>query len=142
MKVLRWIERGVVVALLVMMMIAVVASTVELGVILYQQMAEPPYLLLDVRKMTEVFGFFLMILLGLELMESIKAYLEESSFHVEVVLLVAIVAMSRKVILMGAEDLTMAKGMSTAAMVLSLAASYYLVKFTRLRAATAPSPAA
>ena len=63
--------------LLTLMIVAVLVSTIELGVIVIQQLIKPPFLLLNIAEMLEVFGFFLMVLIGLELLESIKAYLDE-----------------------------------------------------------------
>ncbi len=61
---------------------------------------DPPRYLLNVKEMLEVFGFFLLVLIGLELLESIKAYLDENRVPGKVVLLVALVAVSRKVIIL------------------------------------------
>ena len=99
-KTLKVFERIVIVSLLGMMMLAVLVSTIELAVILAQELLRPPIMLLNVAEMLEVFGFFLMVLIGLELLETIKAYLDEDRVHVEVVFLVALVAVSRKVIIL------------------------------------------
>ena len=99
-KTLRTFEKGIVIALLILMMLAVFISTAELIVIFIKELVTPPILLLNREEMLEVFGFFLMVLIGLELLETIKAYLEEDRVHAEVVFLVAIVAVSRKVIIL------------------------------------------
>jgi len=39
-------------------------------------------------------GYFLLVLIGLELLETIKAYLDKRVFHVEIILLVAIIAIA------------------------------------------------
>ena len=91
-------EWFIVLALLLMMMLALLASTVELAIILTEQLLAPPMLLLEVKEMLTVFAFFLMVLIGLELVETIKMYLDENVFHVEVVVLVAIIAVARKII--------------------------------------------
>ncbi len=122
------IERALVVVLMILMLLVVVVATIELGVILVQLMMEPPILLLTTGEMVEVFGFFLMVLLGLELLETIKAYLQENTVHVEVVLLVGIVAMARKVILLDPDAITMDKVGAIAGVILALAISYYLLK--------------
>jgi uncharacterized membrane protein (DUF373 family) len=77
--------------------------------------------------MLEVFGFFLMVLIGLELLETIKAYLDEDRVHVEVVFLVALVAVSRKVIILDYKELdpNLLYGMS--ALIISLGVGYFLV---------------
>jgi uncharacterized membrane protein (DUF373 family) len=126
-KILRKFERGTVLGLLAMMMLAVLVSAVELVVVLVQQLIKPPFMLLNRVEMLEVFGFFLMVLIGLELLETIKAYLDEDRVHAEVVFLVALVAVSRKVIILDYKDLdpNLLYGMS--ALIVSLGVGYFLV---------------
>lgn len=126
--VLKTFEKIIVWTLLGLMMIAVLVSTVELAVILFQQLMKPPLFLLNIEEMLEVFGFFLMVLIGLELLESIKAYLEENRVHAEVVFLVAIVAMSRKVIIVDYKEIAPELLYGIAAVIIALASGYLLVR--------------
>ena len=121
-------EFFIVLALLLMMMIALSASTIELGFILVEQLLEPPMLLLDVKEMLTVFAFFLMVLIGLELVESIKMYLEEDVIHVEVVVLVAIIAVARKIIVIDYYSVSYEILLSIAALMIVLSAGYFLLK--------------
>ena len=118
----------IVLALLLMMMIALLASTIELAFILVEQLLEPPKLLLDVKEMLTVFAFFLMVLIGLELVESIKMYLEEDVIHVEVVVLVAIIAVARKIIVIDYYSVSYEILLSIAALMIVLSAGYFLLK--------------
>ncbi len=133
-RVIRTFERFIVLALLSLMMVAVLVATIELGVILVQELLKPPFLLLNLEKVLEVFGFFLMVLIGLELLETIKAYLAEDTVHVEVVFLVAMVAVARKVVILEMEKTSpeVLFGMST--LIIALAAGYFLL----IKALTAP----
>ena len=45
-------------------------------------------------------GGFLLVLIGIELLDTIKAYFRENTIHVEIVILLAIIAIARKVILL------------------------------------------
>ena len=127
-NILKTFEKVIVVVLLGLMMLAVLTSTVELAIILFQELQKPPLFLLNIEEMLEVFGFFLMVLIGLELLESIKAYLEEDRVHAEVVFLVAIVAISRKVIILNYEKISseMLYGMSS--VIVALGIGYFLVR--------------
>lgn len=127
-KILKIFEKLIVMILLTLMMLAVLVSTVELAVILFQELMKPPVFLLNIKEMLEVFGFFLMVLIGLELLESIKAYLQEDRVHAEVVFLVAIVALSRKVIILDYKETTpdLLYGMS--ALIVALGVGYFLVR--------------
>ena len=139
-RILEMFEKAIVIALLVLMMLAILASAIELGVILFQQLLEPPFLLLDMKEMLEVFGFFLMVLIGLELLETVRAYLQENEVHAEIVFLVAMVAVARKVIILEYKDMSpdLLYGMS--AIIISLSAGYFLVKRALARPATPACP--
>ncbi len=126
---LRRFERVIVLALLVMMVLVVLLATIELGVIIVRDMIDGPiYLLLNIEDMLEIFGFFMMILIGLELIETIKIYLDEESVHVEIIFLVAIIAITRKVIILDVTKLDPLTLLGTAATILALSAGYFLLK--------------
>jgi len=73
-------------------------------------------------------GFFLMVLIGLELLETIRAYLEEGRVHAEVVFLVAIVAVSRKVIIMDYKTAPTELLFGMSALIIALGLGYFLVR--------------
>ncbi|MCU0585027.1 MAG: phosphate-starvation-inducible PsiE family protein [Desulfobacterales bacterium] len=125
---LRRFSRGVVLALILMMMFTVAVSTVELLVILVQELLAPPAFLLGIDNLFAIFGFFMMILIALELLESIRAYLTDDSLHVEVVFLVAMIAIARKVIILEVRDLDPLRLVGIAAIILALSVGYYFVK--------------
>ncbi len=128
-RILRLFEKVIIISLLGMMMIAVLVSTIELGVILVQELLKPPILLLNLEEMLEVFGFFLMVVIGLELLETIKAYFQEDRVHAEVVFLVAMVAVARKVIILDYTKVPPELMFGVAAVVVALGIGYFLVRF-------------
>ena len=128
-KFLSKFESFTVIALLGMMVIVVSLATIELGIILYNQIVSPPlYILLDINDMLRIFGFFFMILIGLELIETIKVYLTKEVIPVEIIFLVAIIAITRKVIILDFKDLNPLTLIGIAAIILSLSFGYYAVK--------------
>lgn len=129
-KLIQLFEKFIICSLLILMGIAIFVSTIELAVILYEQLMEPPFLLLNINEMLQVFGFFLMVLIGLELLETIKAYLVGDKIHVEIVFLVAMVAVARKVIIIDYEKFSPMVLLGIAALILALAIGFFLVKYT------------
>lgn len=126
---LRHFERYLVIGLLGMMVVVVFLGTVELGFIIVEQMLKPPrFILLDINEMLKIFGFFMMILIGLELIETIKVYLVEEVVHVEVILLVAIIAIARKVIVLDVKTVAPLSLIGIAAIVIALSAGYFALK--------------
>lgn len=121
-------ERVIIVILILMMFLAVFISTIELGVILYQELMKAPKYLLNIEELLEIFGFFFMILIGLELLETIRTYLKEDQIHVEVVFLVAMIAIARKVIILDVKKLEPGILYGISGIILGLSAGYFLVK--------------
>jgi uncharacterized membrane protein (DUF373 family) len=129
-KFLKKFEYYLIIGLLVMMVLVVFLSTVELGVIIVQRMlsGKPQLFLLDIADLLEIFGFFMMILIGIELIETIKVYLVDESIHVEIICLVAIVAVTRKVIILDLYKLPPVALLGIAAIILALCIGYFFLK--------------
>ena len=129
-KLLKKFERYIVIGLLAMMALVVLLSTVELAVIIVERMLTGvlKLFLLNIPDMLEIFGFFMMILIGLELIETIKIYLVDESVHVEIICLVAIVAITRKVIILDLFKLPPVSLLGIAAIILALTIGYYFLK--------------
>jgi len=121
-------EHFIVIALLGMMVLVVFLSTIELAVILVEQLLSPPLLLLEIHELLKIFGFFLMILIGLELVETLKVYISEEIVHVEFVFLVAIIAVARKVIVLDIKNLDPLTLIGLASIILALSGGFYLLK--------------
>ena len=128
MQYLKTFETVIVVALTAMMALVVALSTVELGWIIVQDVWRPPRFLLEVSDLMEIFGFFLMVLIGLELLETIKAYLVSHVVHVEIVLEVALIAIARKVVILDVEKYDSLTILGIAALITSVALAFFVVR--------------
>ena len=126
--VLRKYEKVVLVALVFMMGIVVLLSTLELGWLLIRDIVTPPVVLLDIDELLDVFGFFLLVLIGIELLETIKTYFVEHVIHAEVVIEVAMIAIARKVIILDVKELPSLTLLGIAAIIITLAVAYWVVK--------------
>lgn len=129
-RLLRIVERIIVTALIVMMTVVLLLTTVDLGWLLIQDILTAPILLLDVEELLDIFGFFLLVLIGVELLETIKAYFDDHVVHMEVVLEVAMIAIARKVITLEVKDLPSLTLLGISAIILALAVAFYFVKRT------------
>jgi len=126
--VLRKFEQVILVALVLMMSVVVFLSTVELGWIILRDIVTPPVVLLDIDELLDVFGFFLLVLIGIELLETIKTYFVEHVIHAEVVIEVAVIAIARKVIILDVKELPSLTLLGMAAIIITLAVAYWVVK--------------
>jgi uncharacterized membrane protein (DUF373 family) len=125
---LKKFEKIIITALIIMMILVVLVATAELGVIIVKDLIKPPMFLLVINDLLEIFGFFMLVLIGIELLETIKAYLTDSVVHVEIVLEVALIAIARKVIILDIEKYNGITIIGTAGLILAVAAAYYAVK--------------
>ena len=121
-------EKIIVTALMVMMILVVLVSTIELGWIILKDFISPPKFFLEISDLLEIFGFFMLVLIGIELLETIKAYLNEHVVHVEIVLEVALIAIARKVIILDIEKYDGLTIIGVAGLILTVSAAFYAVK--------------
>ena len=128
MRYLEKLEKVVIRALVVMMALVVFFASLDLAWIIIQDLIVPPYLLFDVSRLLEIFGMFLLVLIGIELLDSIRTYLDQKLVHVEVVLSVALIAVARKVIILDVKELDGLKLIGIGVIIVALAFGYVYVK--------------
>ena len=119
------IQKFTVLALAGMFVVVVVLSTVHLGVLIVQEVWTPPRFLIRVQGLLEIFGYFLLVLIGVELLETLKAYMKKDVIHVRVVLEVALIAMARKVIIEETNTVPSLTLFGIAALILALGIAFY-----------------
>ena len=111
-----------------MMALTVLTTVIELGWLLIVDLLSPPFLLLEVEEILDIFGMFLLVLIGIELVDTLRAYLNDKDFHLEVVLSVGLIAVARKVIVIDVKKAEPATLIGIAAIILALSFAYLLVK--------------
>jgi uncharacterized membrane protein (DUF373 family) len=114
--------------LAILLMLVILLATAHLAITLFQDVFyQSPRFLVPIDQVLDLLGFFLIVLLALELLESVRAYLRDDLIHVEVVLIVAIIALARKVIILEAKETAPLTIVGLAALVLALSVSYRLI---------------
>ena len=119
------VQKVAVVALSAMLVVVMLLSTIHLGVLIGEEIRKPPRWLIPVQGLLEIFGYFLLVLIGVELLETLKAYLKKDVIHVRVVLEVALMAMARKVIIQEPNAVSGATSFGIAGLILALAIAFY-----------------
>lgn len=122
------VERAIAVALLILMGIVVISGVLEVAYVVFRDLMAPPGFFLGVADLFEIFGLFLMVLIGLELMTSIKMYLDDNTIHAEMMFLVALTAVARKVVILDANSIEPMTVFAIAALVIALSGGYYYIK--------------
>ena len=123
-------ERMLILTLVVMMTVVLLLATIELGYIIIKDIFSPPVLLLEIDEVLEIFGLFMLVLIGIELLETIvKTYLHQATDHARIVMAVAIIAVARKVIILDVKETSGLMLLGLAALVLALSVGYFLIKY-------------
>ena len=128
MKIFHTIENYIATTLLVLMGLVVISGAVELAYEILTSMIEPPGFFVGVSELLDLFGLFLMVLIGLELMTSIQMYLKDHTIHAEMMFLVALTAVTRKIVIFDATKAEPLVIFGIGFLVVSLSAGYFLVK--------------
>jgi uncharacterized membrane protein (DUF373 family) len=133
------IYKRIIVASLIFMMAGVILlATLELGRKIFTYISSSPVYLLDINQLLEVFSFVLIILIGVELVETIRTYFVEHQVHVEVVLEIALIAIARKILIVDIKEFAPLTMLGIAALVLALAAGFYLKRKCRFDRSLSP----
>lgn len=130
-KIISQTERIIIMTLLGFMLGVLVLAATEVGIIIIQSLSNPfetNGIIIDVDGLIDIFGFFLTVLIGLELFETVKLYLKENVFHGEVILLVSLIAVSRKVIVLDYSKEDPLTLIAIAALIASISLGYFLIK--------------
>jgi uncharacterized membrane protein (DUF373 family) len=124
------IQKSTVVVLAGMLLVVVVLSTAHLAVLIGGEIWKPPRFLIPVQGLLEIFGYFLLVLIGVELLETLKAYLKKDVIHVRVVLEVALIALARKAIIEEPSTMPGLTLFGVAALILALGIALYFERQT------------
>jgi len=119
------IQKFTVLVLAGMLVVIVVLSTAHLGMLIGEEIWKQPRFLIPVQGLLDIFGYFLLVLIGVELLETLKAYLKKDVIHVRVVLEVALIAMARKVIIEEPNAVSGLTLFAVAALILALGIALY-----------------
>ncbi len=125
------VQKFTVLSLAAMLCVVVFLSTLHLGMLIAEEIWAPPRFLIRVQGLLEIFGYFLLVLIGVELLETLKAYLKKDVIHIRVVLEVALIAMARKVII---EEPNAVPGLTLfgiAALILALGIAFHVERQAR-----------
>lgn len=124
----RKVEKVIIMVLIFLMFLVLITATIDLGLYLFRSIYKAEYFLMDFDALIDVFGAFLLVLIGIELLDTVKVYLRRNLVHVEVVVLVAIIALARKIVVLRIDEYSGEMLLGLAAMITALAVAYYLIR--------------
>lgn len=133
-RLMRGFELTIIYTLMVLISAMVLIGTISLIVLLFRNAGARMGQVTDAEALQQVmqrgFGGALVVLLGLELIETLKQYTAEHHVRVEIVFLVGLIAVGRHVIQLDYGHAPMGELFGMAAVILALATGYFLVRRT------------
>jgi uncharacterized membrane protein (DUF373 family) len=123
-------EKIIVSVLILMLIIVISFTTYDMGHRLFTALFQRTDMLFQLEKddIYKIFSAFLLVLIGIELLQAMSVYLKENAIHVETVLLVAIIAVARHLIDVNYEETDALKLIGFASLILSLTIGYFFIK--------------
>ena len=121
---------GIVSKILSVVMIAVIlVAMFDLIIVLSQQLLVEPFGFFN-ESLFEIFGLFLNVLIALEILENITAYLRKHVVQVELVIVTSLIAVARKIIILNLDKTGGLEIIGLALAILSLSISYWIIRRT------------
>ncbi|MCU0523792.1 MAG: phosphate-starvation-inducible PsiE family protein [Elainella sp. Prado103] len=122
-----WVENVSAKVLAIALSIVILISLTDLAIILIRDLLEDPIGFFD-KTLIDIFGLFLNVLIALELLENITAYLKKHIVQVELVIVTSLIAIARKIIIFDFTKYSNLDLLALGAAILALSASYWLLK--------------
>lgn len=126
-KCLHRIIRFAVRVLAILMTFVIVWGTVDVVYVMYIRLSTPPLFLLQVEDILQTFGAFMAVLIAIEIFINIRLYLGTRQLPIELVVATALMAISRKVIILDFDQVSADYVFGISTVVLALGATYWLV---------------
>lgn len=120
------LETFVAKALSVAMIVIILFAIVDLGYTLVRDISAHPLEIVG-KELLELFGLVLNVLIALEILENITAYLKKHVIQAELVIVTSLTSLARKIITLEFERIGSAELISVAVAVLALAIGYWIV---------------
>ncbi len=124
---LNWVIRQAIRVLAVLMVAVILWSVADVVLVLYEKLAEPPVMLLELDDVFVVFAAFLAVLIAIEIFVNITLYLRDDVIHVKLVIATALMAIARKVIVLDLSTLEPSYLYGIGVIVLALGVTYWMV---------------
>ncbi|WP_298933837.1 phosphate-starvation-inducible PsiE family protein [uncultured Ramlibacter sp.] len=140
--VVKLFEKCVLVAAQILLMAVILAMVIELwamfGSAIFSQFGSIDSVPELMKAVQRAFSGVLLIILGLELMETLRVYFKSHHIRLETILAVAIIAVGRHVINLDVEHMAGSSLIGVAAVVLALTGGYFLVRIKAARSTDQP----
>ncbi|WP_341525688.1 phosphate-starvation-inducible PsiE family protein [Nostoc sp. UHCC 0302] len=113
----------------VFMVVVILVAIADLATYIFKELFTVPYGTFNTI-LFKIFGLFLNILIALEILENITAYLRKHVFQVELVIVTSLIAVARKIIILDLGKVTGIDIIGLGIAILALSISYLIIRLS------------
>lgn len=126
-QMLHRVIRASVRVLAVLMVFTIIWGVIDVVYVIFTKVLQPSFADYRARDIIVTFGAFLTVLIAIEIFMNITLYLRDDVIHIRLVISTALMAIARKVIILDFEKVQPEYMVGTAAVVIALGITYWLV---------------
>ena len=128
-KGIKTINNMVLKYLVVLLTLCMVLGAAHLTYIIIKDLLEPPYALIEVSSLLEIFSLALVILVGYEMIKSFSIIISSEKISVTPILQIGLTAVANKIITLDIKHIEVGYLYGIAALTLALSASLFFINF-------------
>ena len=122
------VEKLIVAALIAMLVVIVIGAVGSLGWSLCEDLVSPPYAIFNTKTLFDLFGQFVMVLIGIELLKVMRLFISSRHLDPAIVVEVAIIAICNKILTMNVKEVDTTVLVGVAALLGALALAYWALR--------------
>ncbi|MEH1837009.1 MAG: phosphate-starvation-inducible PsiE family protein [Nostoc sp.] len=119
-------------ALSIFMVMVILVAIGDLGIFIFKELFTAPFAKFNTT-LYKIFGLFLNILIALEILENITAYLRKHVFQVELVIVTSLIAVARKIIILDLDKVSGIDIIGLGIAILALSISYLIIRLSNYK---------
>jgi uncharacterized membrane protein (DUF373 family) len=130
-RIIIGINKNIIRILISIMTIMLILGTIQLIFLEFKKITNPPYLLIEVSALFEVFNLILIIAVGYELIKALLLIISSDTIPTVPIIEISIIAISTKIITLDIKQTNSNVIISLALLIAALGLSYFLLKFCK-----------
>lgn len=130
-RIIIGINKNIIRVLIAIMTLMLILGTVHLIYLEFKKITAPPYLLIDVSTLFEVFNLILIIAVGYELIKALLLIISSNTIPTAQIIEISIIAISTKIITLDIKQTNSNVIISLAILIAALGLAYFLLKYCK-----------
>lgn len=111
----------------ILVVVVILFAIFDTGYVIYSKLLTPPFMILDVGDLLDVFSAELVVLIAIEIYSNVSLYLTADVIHVKLVVATALMAIARKVITLDDKELDALYFLGYSGLGLAFGVTYWLL---------------